>query len=397
MARRVLFIFACALLLAAPAAGEDIYRKKREIDERISSLQSRISHAKAKEGVLTGEITIANAKIDSLVDDVERAQARLDTLEHELAASQRKLDRVTELYGYQTKRLKLLRNQYGIALARLERRLIDAYETPQVSAVDVMLASTSMSDMLSQIEYLRQVDRQDQYISDQLHTAKKEMFAARERTHVLKQQVAEQTAEVQARVDEQHTVTEQIISSQQQLATARDAKRATLSSIRADEKEFVDEVDGLRDASAAIAAKIRAASAQSSSGSTSSHPSAPSSAGLIWPVEGPVTSGFGWRWGRLHEGIDIGVPYGTAIMAAASGTVIYAGWMSGYGNLVIIDHGNGLATAYGHQSSIAAGNGAPVGQGQVIGYVGCTGHCFGPHLHFEVRINGSPVDPLGYL
>jgi murein DD-endopeptidase MepM/ murein hydrolase activator NlpD len=103
------------------------------------------------------------------------------------------------------------------------------------------------------------------------------------------------------------------------------------------------------------------------------------------------------RWGRMHEGIDIGVGYGTPIHAAASGTVIYCGWMSGYGNLVAIDHGGGLSTAYGHQSRIAVGCGAHVSQGQVIGYVGCTGHCFGPHLHFEVRINGAPVDPLGYL
>jgi murein DD-endopeptidase MepM/ murein hydrolase activator NlpD len=102
------------------------------------------------------------------------------------------------------------------------------------------------------------------------------------------------------------------------------------------------------------------------------------------------------RWGRMHEGIDIGAGYGTPIAAAASGTVIYAGWMGGYGNLIIIDHGGGIATAYGHQSSFAVGGGQ-VSQGQTIGYVGCTGHCFGPHLHFEVRVNGSPVDPLGYL
>jgi murein DD-endopeptidase MepM/ murein hydrolase activator NlpD len=119
-------------------------------------------------------------------------------------------------------------------------------------------------------------------------------------------------------------------------------------------------------------------------------------------VSGPITSPYGPRClpngdCSFHPGIDIGVPTGTPIRAAAAGTVIYSGWMEGYGNLVVIDHGSGLATAYAHQSSIAAGNGATVAQGQVIGYVGCTGYCYGPHLHFEVRVNGEPVNPLNYL
>jgi murein DD-endopeptidase MepM/ murein hydrolase activator NlpD len=99
----------------------------------------------------------------------------------------------------------------------------------------------------------------------------------------------------------------------------------------------------------------------------------------------------------MHEGIDIGAPYGAPIGAADGGTVIYAGWLGGYGNLVVLDHGNGLSTAYGHQSDIVVGVGQSVAQGQLIGYVGSTGHSTGPHLHFEVRVNGSPVDPLGYL
>ena len=122
-----------------------------------------------------------------------------------------------------------------------------------------------------------------------------------------------------------------------------------------------------------------------------------STSGLIWPVSGPVTSTFGWRWGRMHEGVDIAASAGTPIQAAAGGTVIYASWMGGFGNLVVVDHGGGLATAYAHMSSIGSSVGQAVGQGQTIGYIGCTGHCFGDHLHFEVRSGGSPVDPLGYL
>src|SRR3990172_8101758 len=114
---------------------------------------------------------------------------------------------------------------------------------------------------------------------------------------------------------------------------------------------------------------IQAAQAAAGTGGGS-----PSAAGLVWPVLGPVTSPFGMRWGRMHEGIDIAAASGTPIRAAAAGTVIHAGWLGGYGNLVVIDHGSGLATAYAHQSSIAGSSGAFVAQGQVVGYVGSTGH-----------------------
>ena len=114
-------------------------------------------------------------------------------------------------------------------------------------------------------------------------------------------------------------------------------------------------------------------------------------------MHGVLTSGFGWRWGRMHEGIDLAVRVGTPVVAAASGTVIVAGWLGGYGNLVVIDHGNGIATAYGHNTSVTVGVGQSVAQGQLISYSGSTGHSTGPHVHFEVRINGTPVDPLGYL
>jgi murein DD-endopeptidase MepM/ murein hydrolase activator NlpD len=118
---------------------------------------------------------------------------------------------------------------------------------------------------------------------------------------------------------------------------------------------------------------------------------------MIWPVNGPVTSPFGWRWGRMHEGVDIAVPSGTPIRAAKAGVVAIAAPTGGYGNYTCVNHGGGLSTCYAHQSSFAAGVGDSLGEGEVLGYVGCTGSCFGDHLHFEVRVNGSAVDPMGYL
>ena len=121
------------------------------------------------------------------------------------------------------------------------------------------------------------------------------------------------------------------------------------------------------------------------------------SGALVWPVNGPVVSPFGQRWGRLHAGVDIAVGSGTPIRAADAGRVILMGWVGGYGNYTCIQHTGSLSTCYAHQSSFSTSNGASVGQGQIIGSVGCTGHCFGDHLHFETRVNGSPVDPMGYL
>ncbi len=119
--------------------------------------------------------------------------------------------------------------------------------------------------------------------------------------------------------------------------------------------------------------------------------------GFLWPARGVLTSRFGSRWRRHHNGIDLAAPRGTPIYAARSGRVRYAGWYGGYGLLVVIDHGDGLETYYGHASRILVRPGQWVAQGQRIALVGCTGACTGSHLHFEVRVRGTPTDPLRYL
>ena len=170
-------------------------------------------------------------------------------------------------------------------------------------------------------------------------------------------------------------------------------KQSALTDTRETREEYLHEVEAcLR---RALRSRSRSAGAQRGAGSTGD--GQPSAAGLIWPCDGVVVSGFGMRWGRMHEGIDIGCAYGTPNRAAAAGTVIYAGWLGGYGNLVVVDHGNGLSTAYAHASSILVSVGQTVSQGQTVSLVGSTGHSTGPHLHFEVRVNGVAVDPLPYL
>jgi len=401
MAKRFLPLL-LVLLLVTPARADD-YRRKREIDTRISVVHAKITWARNRESVLTQEISIVTTKVRALEDDVASAQSRVEAVERQLALHEARLERVTEVLRLERHRLGVVRRAYGIALTRLQQRLIEAYESPSVDAIDVMLAASSFGSILDQLEYFRRIATQNKQVSDQLHDARDELRRTVAKTRALRAEIKRETDAVRVRVEEQRSARDHLVSLQTQLGSARESKRDTLASVEASEREFVHEAEGLQAASADLAARIRAAQAAAAARSAPPAPSTPapsstpSSHGLIWPVNGPVTSGFGWRWGRMHEGIDIGAPSGAAIHAAAGGTVIYCGWMGGYGNLIVIDHGGGLATAYGHQSGLAVGCGTSVGQGQVIGYVGCTGHCFGPHVHFEVRVNGSPVDPLGYL
>jgi murein DD-endopeptidase MepM/ murein hydrolase activator NlpD len=392
--RRLLPLVAVLLAVAAAPASGDVSSRKETIDARLRAVQAKIEWAQHREQELAAEIASVNGEIRSLASQVGDVSARLAPLERDLELHKRKLDRLNELYRIQTARFEFYRHEYEMLIVRLGNRLIDLYERGEPSTLEVLLNSKSISDVISQAQYLESVGTQDKHIADEVGTAKERVHAQREHTKRFRKLVAAETRTIAFRAGQVRALRDQLLTSENRLAAARAAKRESLHDVKESKAEFLHEAAGLARASAALAGQIR--TAQSSS-SYAPGDTTPSAAGFIWPVNGPVTSGFGWRWGRMHEGIDIGVGYGTPIHAAASGRVIYSGWMSGYGNLVAIDHGNSLSTAYGHQSSIAVGNGQIVSQGQTIGYVGCTGHCYGPHLHFEVRVNGSPVDPLGYL
>jgi murein DD-endopeptidase MepM/ murein hydrolase activator NlpD len=391
---RLLFLLTLTLLgmLAAPANGDD-YSRKHAIDARLRTVQAKIAWAERRRRELSAQLDSVNGQLHELSREVGDVSARLATIEHDLALHERKLDRLTELYRIETERFLWLKRQYGITVERLDNRLVELYKGGEPSTLEVLLSSSSFSDLISRSEYVESLRVQDERIAAQIAPAKAAAKAQRLRTKRFRAVVAAETRTIAVRTAEVRSVRDTLLSKKNQLAAVRSNRRESLIQVKESKREFLHEAAGLAQASATLAARIN-----SSSGSYSPPGDrTPSAAGFIWPVSGPVVSPFGMRWGRMHEGIDIGVGYGTPIHAAASGRVVYSGWMDGYGNLVAIDHGRGLSTAYAHQSRIGASVGQTVSQGQVIGYVGCTGHCFGPHLHFEVRVNGTPVDPLGYL
>jgi murein DD-endopeptidase MepM/ murein hydrolase activator NlpD len=389
-------LLAGLLLVASPvASGQESASDRKEIvDGRINALEEKIQAAREREGVLSSEIEVVTDKIGALENDVDAASARLNELETVLALHQRRLDRLNQLYALQTRKLVFLQRQHREAVARLSKRLVEIYTSERTSSLSVVLDSGNFSDMLDQLEFLNTIGRQDRKIAGEVETAKLQMQETRNSTRRTRRQVAETTRSVAARTAEQRAVRDRLAWSQRELATARRDKRATLATVREDKEEAIGHMRDLQAQSAALAAKIR--SAQSSS-IVPAPTGAASAAGFVWPVHGVLTSGFGWRWGRMHEGIDIAVSNGTPVVAAAAGTVIVAGWMGGYGNLVVVDHGGGISTAYGHNTSVTVGVGQQVAQGQLIAYSGNTGHSTGPHVHFEVRINGGAVDPMGYL
>lgn len=390
-------VLLAVLLVAAPAAGDPGADKAR-VDSEIGRLRGKIEAADARAGVLTTEISAVTARLRAVQADVSTEQSQLDVIEARLAVHQRRLDALNALYAVQTGKLVVLRRQHATAIERLERRVRQIYLEDTPDALSFVLEASSYSDLLDHVEYLNDIGRQDDRIVAQVAGAKTAIAQARADTARTRAGVAATARLVAARAEEQRVVRDRLLASRNALAAARSDKRATLSSVREVHNDSVQEVEALERESAALAAKIRAAQAASGgSGTPASTGSGVSASGFLWPVHGPVTSGFGPRWGRMHEGIDIAVASGTAVGAALSGTVIHAGWLGGYGNLVVVDHGNGLSTAYAHNSSVAAGVGASVGQGQTVAYSGNTGNSSGPHVHFEVRVNGGAVDPLAYL
>ena len=382
MARRLVLVSLVLLLVLLPAALSTPAQA-----DRLQSLQDKIAAANAEESRLNSEIGSIESQIRTLEGQVGGISTRLNALEHDLALQQAKLNKVRALFRFQTEQLNFYTREYQVSVGRLNQRLIDLYESDDPTTLEVLLSSRSLTEFLEQVDYVKDIGSQDAVISTQVNGAKVRWHASREKTKVTKQKVETVTRTIAVRTSQVRAEKERLLVSEKGLASAKGRKKQRLAAVQESKAEYLHEVAGILASNAQVSATIQA---------SGSYDSTPSASGLIWPVNGPVVSGFGMRWGRIHTGIDIAVPYGTPIHAAASGTVIYSGWMGGYGNFVIIDHGGGMATGYAHQSSIAVGGGS-VSQGQVIGYVGCTGHCFGPHLHFEVRINGSPVDPMGYL
>lgn len=360
----------------AAAARKEAARYQRAAEQLLTetkALESRIDKLDAEIGDLNGDIAVVSARKARLEGEIDVLRNRISQKEAEIVETQ-------EAYDFQT--------------TLLARRAESTYKQGDSFYLDLVLGSEDFTDLVSRASFIQRIIQRDHDIASGL--------AATKTTLQTKKMQFERDVETlstkRATIDAEETELEKLRNAE---AGKRDQHRkaqAEKSALYSEKKHNADRLKAQAAAEERESDKIMAElSGYGGSGRYNGV--------MAWPVPGyeNVGSPFGPRmhpilhYTRMHTGIDIGAPHGAKIIASGSGKVIYSGYRGGYGNTVMIDHGNGVVTLYAHQSSIVAGNGSRVTRGEVIGRVGSTGMSTGPHLHFEVRVNGSPRNPMNYL
>jgi peptidoglycan DL-endopeptidase CwlO len=385
-----LFAAAAALIVllatSAPASADDL-------ESKLDAKEAKLSKVRERNGVLTTTISRYGERIDRLTGEVAQLRSQEAAVKVRLDAKQAELDQAVAQLDTARERLAAMRARLKRALVALRDRLVAIYETGTPDVLSVIVGANGYDDLVDRTEYLNRIRGMDEAIVGRVRELRDQIKRTVARLRDAKNRIEAARDAIAAEEQVLASAREAVQQRQSALVEARASRVAALKKIEETEEDLDGDV-------ASIQAELAARLGETASAPLPAGPIRYGSGQFIWPVNGPVVSGFGMRWGRMHEGIDIAVPAGTPIRAAAAGSVVLVqseAESGGYGNFTCLDHGGGLQTCYAHQSSIAVAPGQSVSQGAVIGYVGCTGHCFGDHLHFEVRIGGSPTDPLGYL
>jgi murein DD-endopeptidase MepM/ murein hydrolase activator NlpD len=353
--------------------------------------EARLEETQAKLAEIRSQLDAAEAAQSNTAAAFAQAEERLLIVMEALNAAEAAVDRQQQRVDAAAERLKQLESARVAQQRVMAQRAIHVYKQGSFAPVGSVLTSASPQEALRRTALVDVVTRADQRVVEQVTvtetaiTAQRKQLATEQETL---ERVAEQQREIAAEAEE--------LRDDKALAFAASSER--VQALEGEETHLTAESRELAALARRAEQAALAASRSQATAAMAAAPAGPTSAtGWVWPAAGPLTSGFGYRWGRMHEGIDIGAPYGAPIYAAAAGTVSYAGVMGGYGNIILVDHGGGVVTAYAHQSAFVAGVGTSVSAGDLIGRIGSTGQSTGPHLHFEVRVGGSPRDPLGYL
>ena len=374
-----IFILSVVLSLsgfAMAADVSDLKDQKSNVDSQIEGKQSELKNNEAAQ-------SDAQAQLDTINGNLDAVQAEIDKIYADLAAAEANL-------AQQQKDYDVIKAQLEASQAQLRERVNAIYKNGDVSYLDVLFSSENIQDFISNCMFLGKIVDQDQSIIDSINANKvlaeaklKELEATRNQILALQQQKEGEEAEY---------------------AKQADAKVALLDQLGNEADALQNEIADMQSQSASIASEIN--SYYASLSSADANYTYTGSGAFTWPlsISGTITSPFGYRIHpisgvkKMHTGVDIAAPKGTPVLAAESGTVITVKEGStGYGHYVVISHGSNICTLYGHMSAIYVSAGDTVSRSQQVGAVGSTGASTGNHLHFEVRVNGSPVDPMGYI
>jgi murein DD-endopeptidase MepM/ murein hydrolase activator NlpD len=373
------------------------------VSAKSSTLQQRIEAQRKKAAALherlhqkKAELSAATVRVQGLQTQLDETNAAIGTVQSrigDLNAQERSTERKVD---WNTVQLHAAQASFKLHDDALRRRLVDIYENGDVSYASVLLSARSFSEFVERWEDLRLLIGANETAVRERKTAEQKVAAVENDLERTQLELNNERSDQQR--DENQLAT--LADERRNLVAVADEQRRSVAAQVAQMEDLTaqeeSELEGLiREREAELEAERKA------QGIAGVEPSAPGA--FAWPVSGTITSPFGWRSNpfggapEFHQGLDIAAPQGTTITAAAGGTVIMAQWYGGYGNYILIDDGGGYSTGYGHLSAFYVSAGQTVKAGQAIGAVGCTGECTGPHVHFEIRINGKPVDPAPRL
>ncbi len=388
-----------ALLSGVVLCGTPAYimAEDEDLTNQLDSIQQQVNQQNAAKADAETVIGSVSEQLRQIEEQLRQATAELGTIKEQRVSVENDIT--------------LNERQLAEAQKRLEgretvfyKRVRDIYINGRLSYIDVVIGSKDFSDFANRLEVLKRIIDSDITLINEIKKERAEIEAHKQKLETDRAKLVElekaalaKQAEIEQKKAERNVVLQKAQNDRATAMQAIEELNASSAQVSAMLKE--------RQAARAAAAAAAAAAAQTSAGQGqgASDNWVQGTGQLGWPVSGEITSPYGYRvhpiWGTTiyHSGIDIGVDEGTPVHAADSGVVVWSGWMGGYGYAVVIDHGNGLSTLYGHNSELAVDEGQSVAKGQVISYAGSTGNSTGPHVHFEVRVNGDPVDPMGYL
>jgi murein DD-endopeptidase MepM/ murein hydrolase activator NlpD len=391
-----LVLLLLGLVGAALPAAADPHSELDKNRSRQERVQKELERKSARASQLTSRVVVLDSERATVAAEVEKLNGKVAVIDTRIASVTKDLSRaqkeVVVLTGDLQKVLSKLESRTDVFTARA----VAAYKAGPTAYLDSILTSESISELAERQAYYESALDSDSALVTEIQVLRDEIEIKRDRIIEEEERIAAAKRRLQsdrAEIAELRTARREVLA-QQEAVLAQ--KSDLLSEVKRDKAKLARAEAQLEQDEQRILSIIQ-------SGSSSSGPLPQGGGQLAWPAAGPVTSGYGYRthpiFGdrRLHTGVDIGAPYGAPVVASANGRVVFAGTMSGYGNAIVVDHGKGLATTYNHLSGFSVGSGQQVSRGTPIGSVGCTGYCTGPHLHFEVRVNGTPTDPMPYL